>query len=465
MRADINAYIDDHFEEMVEKLKDLIRIPSKKTEPKGDMPFGEPVYRALMYAKDMLDEFGFTTTNYDNYVVTADLNDKKYGLDILAHLDVVTEGEGWSVCPPFEPIVKDGKIYGRGTADDKGPAVAAILAMRAVKDSGMELKKGVRLILGTDEECGSSDLEYYYSKEKEAEMSFTPDAGFPVINTEKGRLSSRFDANFGTVEEDRSILFIRSGKISNVVPAKAEAVIKGISKSDIEKAARVVKDDTISCEIREDTEGIRLYVEGIGGHAAFPELSRNALTALLTILKELPLAQTKADRAIKGLAELFLYGDYYGVHMGVAMQDEISGPLTISLNVMDYEDGVLSGVFDCRAALCADDDNLTKVIEKKLEALGIHMHEKAMVEPHHVSADSFFVKTLLEVYEDHFKKKGEAQSTGGGTYVHHLKNGVAFGCEIAGVDNHMHGNDEFMDLDIFKKSAKVFADAIIRLCE
>lgn len=464
MRAKIDAYIEEHFEETIEKLKDLIRIPSKKADAKGDKPFGEPVHQALMYAENMLEDYGFITTNYDNYVVTADMNDKKYGLDILAHLDVVTEGEGWTVCPPFEPVIKDGKIYGRGTADDKGPAMAAILAMRAVKDSGVELKKGVRLILGTDEECGSSDLDYYYSKEKEAQMSFTPDAEFPVINTEKGRLSSKFDVEFEETVVDKMIVSLHSGAISNVVPAKADAVLKGCSVFELEKAVEVMKERELSFTIKENGELVHLHAEGVGGHAAYPELSSNALTGILAVLKELDLSSCKANDLIKGLAVLFPYGDYYGNAMGVAMKDEISGPLTLSLNVLDYEKGKLAGVFDCRAALCANDDNLTRVIEQNLDRLGLFMHEKSMIEPHHVSSDSFFVKTLLEVYEDHFGEKGEAHSTGGGTYVHHLKNGVAFGCEIAGIDNHMHGNDEFMDLEIFKKSAKIFADAIIRLC-
>lgn len=464
MRQDIGAYIEEHFEEMVEKLKGLIQIPSKKAEAKEDMPFGEEIQKALLYAKNMLDEYGFITTNYDNYVITADIDEQKYGLDILAHLDVVTEGEGWSVCSPFEPIIKDGKIYGRGTADDKGPAIAAILAMRAVKDLGFSLKRGVRLILGTDEECGSSDLDYYYSKEKEAQMSFTPDAEFPVINTEKGRLSSEFSGKFESTKKDKKIITIHSGAISNVVPSKADAVVSGFTKEEIEKVAKVIKDDKIKIVVSKNNEFCNIHIDGIGGHAAYPELSNNALTALLGMLKELPLSDSKENNVIKELSKLFPYGDYYGKAMGIDMQDDISGALTISFNVLDYENGNLRGIFDCRAALCANDDNLTKVIDKKLSDIGLSMHEKTMVEPHHVSADSFFVKTLLAVYEDYFGKKGEAHSTGGGTYVHHLKNGVAFGCEIEGIDNHMHGNDEFMDLEILKKSAKIFAEAIIKLC-
>ena len=100
------------------------------------------------------------------------------------------------VTKPFDPVVVNDRIYGRGTCDDKGPAIAALYAMKAIKELKIPLKKNVRLILGSDEECGSSDLDYYYSIEEEAPMTFTPDADFPVINIEKGRLSKEFRVSF-----------------------------------------------------------------------------------------------------------------------------------------------------------------------------------------------------------------------------------------------------------------------------
>jgi succinyl-diaminopimelate desuccinylase len=100
----------------------------------------------------------------------------------------VPAGEGWTVTEPFKPIVKDGRIYGRGTSDDKGPLLCALYAMRALKETGVELKKGVRLIMGADEETGSgTDIAKYYATEPEAEMTFSPDAEFPLINIEKGQ--------------------------------------------------------------------------------------------------------------------------------------------------------------------------------------------------------------------------------------------------------------------------------------
>lgn len=138
-------------------------------------------------------KYGFAVTNYDNYAIAADFNQEEKGLDILAHLDVVPAGEGWQETDPFTPLIKEGKMFGRGTADDKGPAIAAIYAMRAVKELGYPLKKNVRLVLGSDEECGSSDLEYYYKKEVEAPCTFSPDAEFPVINIEKGGMRGHFE--------------------------------------------------------------------------------------------------------------------------------------------------------------------------------------------------------------------------------------------------------------------------------
>ena len=161
-KEELRTYIENHESEMIEDLKSLIRIPSEKQEAEPGKPFGAPAAEALAQGIEILEKYGFAVTNYDNYAIAADFNQEEKGLDILAHLDVVPAGEGWQETDPFTPLIKEGKMFGRGTADDKGPAIAAIYAMRAVKELGYPLKKNVRLVLGSDEECGSSDLEYYY---------------------------------------------------------------------------------------------------------------------------------------------------------------------------------------------------------------------------------------------------------------------------------------------------------------
>jgi len=161
----IQAFIDAHEQEMLEDAMELIRINSERMPAQPGMPFGEGNAKVLAKGMEILEKRGFAAKNYDNYVVTADLNEKPSRLDVLAHLDVVPAGEGFTVCEPFAPVVKDGKLYGRGSADDKGPAVAALYAMMAVRELGAELSGNCRLIWGSDEECGSSDIRYYYGIE------------------------------------------------------------------------------------------------------------------------------------------------------------------------------------------------------------------------------------------------------------------------------------------------------------
>ena len=159
-------------------------------------PYGRGPADALKAALQLAEGMGFAVQNDQNIVGTVDLAGGPPRLDILAHLDVVPAGDGWQVTAPYVPKIVDGRLYGRGSSDDKGPAIAALYAMHAVKTIGAPLSGRVRLILGTDEECGSSDLKHYYEREPEAPMSFAPDAEFPVINVEKGRFTPSFEARF-----------------------------------------------------------------------------------------------------------------------------------------------------------------------------------------------------------------------------------------------------------------------------
>ena len=232
-RQEIEKFIDEHRDEMVADIIRLCSINSQKSEYVEGAPFGDGPRKALALALSMAEKYGFDITNYDNYAGAIDLNDKEKGLDILAHLDVVPEGEGWSVTAPFDPKEVDGKIYGRGTSDDKGPAVAALFALRAVKELNIPVKKNTRLVLGTDEECGSSCIKYYYTKEKEAPMTFSPDGEFPVVNIEKGQLQGEFSAALEGDGEKR-LVSISAGTKVNVVPPKAKAVIEGCSIDEVE---------------------------------------------------------------------------------------------------------------------------------------------------------------------------------------------------------------------------------------
>ena len=486
MLDQIRDYIEAHAEEMVADACALIAINSEKTEAKPGMPFGEGNARVFEEAEKILDRHGFPVKNYENYVLAADLNNGPACLDILAHLDVVPAGEDWTVTEAYAPVVQDGLLYGRGAADDKGPAMAALYAMRAIKELGIPVKGNCRLILGGDEECGSSDIRYYYSKEKQAPMTFSPDAEFPLINIEKGSLHLRFVAEASADIagcENRSqaeipvLRKIQAGTKINVVPGKARARVSGISVEDLEKIAAEITAQTgvrfefTSCVRKEsasdnDKENeVAILAIGSAAHAASPHMGNNALTGLLTFLAAVPFGSEQVCKILAEVCRLYPHGDWNGKALGVDHRDDISGPLTLSLDLFSYDGHEFAGVFDCRAPICANDENTTQVVRARMMEAGFTVSEGRMNAPHYVPEESEFVQTLLDCYEAVTGKRERPLAIGGGTYVHHIENGVAFGCAELDVDNRMHGADEFMSVEQMKKSAVIFAYAIAKLCQ
>ncbi len=464
-RKEIEQFIEDHKQEMMEDIFTLCRIDSQKMPYEEGKPYGKGPAEALAQALSIAERYGFAVTNYDNYVGTADFSDKEKQLDILAHLDVVPAGEGWEVTKPFEPVLKDGKLYGRGTADDKGPAVAALYGMRAVKELGIPLSKNVRLILGTDEECGSSDLVHYYGIEEEAPMSFSPDATFPVTNVEKGGLAGHFTGSFEPSDKLPRLVSLEAGIKVNVVPGKAYGIVEGLERSVMDEVAKQVEEETgVRFDLETTESATKITAMGTGAHAAHPDDGNNALTGLLTYLTRLPLAPCGQVTVLHKLLELIPHGDVHGAGLGIAMEDEISGKLTLAFSLLKVTEDQLDGTFDSRCPLCSNEENVLKVVKERMASVGLDLENESMKKPHHVDGDSYFVKTLLKTYEEYTGRKGECQSMGGGTYVHNLKNGVAFGASMPETDNHMHGADECAVLEELVVSAKMFAQVIVELC-
>ena len=462
----IEEYIDAHRQEMLEDICLLCKINSERSAYQEGMPYGEGPSRALMQALSMAENYGFSINNYDNYVGTADLNEGERRLDILAHLDVVPAGEGWTVTEPFKPLEQDGKLYGRGTADDKGPAIAALYAMRAVKELKLPVTKNVRLILGTDEECGSSDILHYYDVEPEAPMTFSPDGAFPVVNIEKGRLPGHFTAEFEPSKAAARILSVQGGTKVNVVPGKAFAVIEGLDDDLVRAEGETLLRETgVSFELQGKNHTLEITAVGEGAHASTPQEGKNALCALIRLLTRLPFEPCGQIAALKQLEGLFPFEDTAGEQLGVAMEDELSGALTLAFSLLEVREDGLEASFDIRCPICGNEENVLKPIQAKLEEHGFTLTNESMEPAHHVDGESDFVKTLLNVYERYTGRKGSCQSMGGGTYVHSLKNGVAFGASMPETDNRMHGADEFAVIEELLMSAKIFAQAIVELCK
>ncbi len=460
----LSDYFNRHRQEMVEDICRLVRIESVSDTPQAGMPYGVGPAAALNTAMEMARDMGFAVTDYDGYVAAIDMNDKTTQLDILAHLDVVPGGDGWTVTTPFVPVEKDGLLYGRGVSDDKGPAMAALYAMRAIKELGIPLSKNVRLILGTDEECGSSDIAYYYQRESEAPMTFSPDADFPLINIEKGRVHGVLTATWTDEHTLPRIISLHCGDRPNIVPQSAEATVLGLAAAVVLPISKVLSAETgIRYHLTDTGEGLKIHAEGIGAHASTPYLGNNALTGLLDLLCRLPLQADSTMRRLRTLQELFPHGDFYGRAADMDCRDALSGDTTMALTVLHLENGTLRGEFDSRTAISAVRSTTAEPLSRRLKAGGIipDFHYTA---PHHVSAESPLVQELLRCYEMYTGQEGTPLAIGGFTYVHDLKNGVAFGCTMPGFDTRMHGADECMHIDTLLLSGQMFAQAIIDLC-
>ncbi len=445
---DIKERIDSYFDDpgtrarLIAAISRLVAVKSVKGEPAPDAPFGPGPRAALDEALKLCTELGFATRDYDHYVGLVDLNDKETQLHILGHLDVVPEGTGWDT-DPYTCVEKDGVVYGRGVADDKGPVVCALFAMKAVRDLGIPLSKNVKLIMGTDEESGSSDIRYYYEREPFAPMAFTPDANFPVINIEKGHFSPKFGAQW----------------------TEAEAVIAGLTAAQVTPHCPALEQATkVKFTCTDTPDGVKIHALGKNAHASLPEGGINAIQGLLDLLYLLPLADCPSTQALRSMHELFPFGDMWGKSLGIAMADE-SGKLTLNLGLMTLTGTGFTASFDSRVPVCATEDNCAKVCKAAMAAKGIAVTDSHMMAAHIVEAGSPLVKTLLECYSTYTGVTDpQPIAIGGGTYVHNIPGGVAFGCEFPDFDPKMHSANEQARVEDLMTSAKIFALAIAKLC-
>src|SRR6056297_3744079 len=243
--------VDSYKKDIVSSLQEIVEIKSVEAKAQEGMPFGEGVDKSLRKFLELAEKLGLPTKYVDGYAGHVEIGEGAEMLGILCHLDVVPEGTKWTY-PPYAAEIHDDKMYGRGTIDDKGPAIASLYALKAIKESDIKLNKKVRLILGTDEESGWEGLDYYFKKEPKPEMAFSPDAQYPVIHAEKGILI--FDLNYELDIDDEEystsngfkyeVLSLKGGNAPNMVPDSCEVLIKTDYGKSLEKIYNSFLDET-----------------------------------------------------------------------------------------------------------------------------------------------------------------------------------------------------------------------------
>lgn len=465
MTIDWNAEVQSRKDVMLERLMELLKIDSSRDTEHAtkDAPLGPGPRKALETMLAFAKEDGFVTKNIDNVAGHIEYGDGEEIFGILGHMDEVPAGEGWET-NPFELVEKNGRIYARGISDDKGPSMAAYLALQIIKELKLPVSKKIRLIFGTDEESEWVGMNRYLEVEKTPDFGFSPDAEFPIINGEKGIASFKIELPQSDGQGDLVLKSFTSGIKENMIPRDATAIVIA-DDVDVEELKTefdtFLAENGLTGEFTVDGNELKFFLIGKSAHALEPKAGLNAATFLATFLN------TKvASNYLKMIAEQ-MHLDSRGHKLGINSIDAKMGDLTVTPDLFNYEFGKTNHVII--NVRYPQSTNADEIIEKATEALSdfeakVEIHGHAQV-PHYVSGEDPLVKTLLSVYEEHTGEKGEETVIGGGTYGRILDRGVAFGAQFPGRENVMHQANEYMEIDDIINAAVIYAHAIYELAK
>ncbi|MBQ6623171.1 MAG: dipeptidase PepV [Mogibacterium sp.] len=470
--------LDIYKEDMLKTLKESISKPSVGGEPtrtaEGElMPYGRGVHDALLHMLSEGERLGFEVHNDDNYAghieFPAEDNSGADGyFGVVGHLDVVPVGTGWDN-DPFEMIEKDGFLYGRGTSDDKGPVVASLYAMKALKDEGLVPHMPIRLVLGLDEETGPTSVDHYTENFGHPKMGFTPDGNFPLVNGELGIVVFELAQKFSSrrAKEELRLTKFEAGTAHNAVPEKAKAVISG-DKANFDEIAEKVSAyrEESGYEISSRKQGAALVIEATGkaAHGAHPDLGLNAASILFEFLGRIGFASEELNDFIDFYNNHIGF-DLHGERMGCELSDEVSGPLIFNVGLVNINEDIATVTVNIRFPVTYSDEDVLERVQQELGDAPVGIVTRMVQPAIYMEPDDPMVIKLMQAYKD---ETGDADAKPmvirGGTYAKMMNNILAFGAEFPDDENTMHQANEKLSADSLMKMAKIYARALYALC-
>ncbi len=442
----LDRWIEAHRDELFRDISSVVAVRSVSEKGADGYPYGKGCHDVLAEAERIASSYGFECRNpEDRYLIISYGPESSRKIGIFNHMDVVPEGTGWEH-EPYKCVLENGFLVGRGVADNKGAAMAALYALRFLSEHGITLSHGIELYYGTAEETGMEDVEIYLQHNEAPYFSIVPDSNFPVCYGEKGNL--RFDLSV-TLPPSAAIISLEAGEVVNSVPNTAAAVLRrGVSVPSSEKV-----------DVVDDGERVTVTAHGVSGHAAFPEQSDNAVRILFEALA----AGTGFDDASMGAVRAMLkaVSGYYGEGLGIAMSDEASGRLTAAGTVLRMKDGTVTLSFDSRTPVTADGEMIAEKCRKFAEENGLHFIRVSWSRPAYTPIDSKEVQLLCSVAEHVHGRKLTPYTMGGGTYSRKLPFAVGFGPGLPDAPNlypkgkgNGHQSDECILFDLILKDIK-----------
>ncbi len=452
MLSDLKPYLEAQQGPLTAALAALVRVPSVCDEGAGGYPFGPAIDLALRQALEVAAQLGFRT-HYDDggYYGWAEIGEGSELLGILGHLDVVPPGrlEDWTY-GPFEPVERDGVLYGRGTQDDKGGTLAALFAVKALLDAGIRFNKRVRFIFGVDEENLWRCIKRYNEIEERPGLGFSPDARFPLVFAEKGLLQ------FELVGRNESGLRFHGGSAFNAVP---DAIAIAFPQAGMAHPDRLTgRLDELGFPFTRSAQ--RIEVHGKAAHTMEAEKGVNAIARLCMGLDAAGVQSGAVSFVAREVGE-----DARATRIFGEVADEPTGAFKLNVGKIDFDEQERLSM-DCRIPVTVPKDAIVAQVTSVAARYGLEYREFDWLAPLYLPLDHFLVRTLMRVYQE---VTGDLDSqpiaSGGATYARAMPNCVAFGALLHDELLTEHQPDERVRLANLYKAMEIYAHAIRELTQ
>lgn len=440
-----------YYPEALESLVNFIKINSVNDEStvSDDKPFGQGVRDALDYVGNLAIKLGFNVDWCDHYCTEISYGEGEL-IDIYAHADVVPVSKDW-IHEPFGAQIEGDYMYGRGTSDDKGPAIAALYALKLLKDEGKLEGFKVRMVVGGNEELGSRCLEHYFNvmHKPYPKYGFTPDGDFPLIYAEKAICTYTH-----TFEIPGLANPFEWGDALNIVLADASITLDDISTEKLEQARYIYLENYPQANIK--IEGHTVTFKGKASHGSLPWFGSNAGLHLLNYI-----ARLRHIPELRSLFHLYHHGD--GKRFGGDYKSDNFTDSSYCIGKIKYDGEKLTFYVNMRLPETINpQDACDNVAEKMGGEVKLLSSSEALV----IDPESDMVRVLMDAYQkETHDYTSKPLAIGGGTYAKESKNTLAFGSAFPGRDNRIHDNEEYISLDDFYNSIAIYAHGIVNLAK
>ena len=422
-KTNIRKYLTEHREEIVKTLMELIKISSVRGDAAESSPFGEACAAALKYTKSLYEKSGFDCElDGDGGYLLSYYGDGNRTLGLFAHSDVVPAGNDWIYTKPFDPIIKDGFLIGRGAIDDKSAIVISLYCAKMLKELNIPFASRLVMFTGSAEESGMNDIKNYLKNHTPPDFSLVVDTGFPLYRGNKGilKLRTKKTCSFSELKS-----FIGGGGSTNV--AEATAVL--YYSDDLYNWLESRNDARV--EIAVENGDIVIRALGIAKHSALPEGSVNAAVLICELLAECEMLDEKTRDELGFIGKVA--SDYYGGNAGIDNVDADFGKLTFVNYGIDISGGGIAIDFNIRHGAAITQSEIKIRLESIFGKKGYSVDYLYEGEAHIVDADHPMLRALMDVYIEYTKDAdAKMRVNAGGTYARFLPCAAEIGPSIMG---------------------------------